>query len=180
MEKSCCFTGYRPKKFPFSLTVKNPQYVAFENTLYEKMLELIEEENCNVFYTGMAMGFDIVAAEAVILLKKAYKKRNIKLICVKPFLDHESGFFSPWKERYQNVIDNADEVVVLSGEYYSGCYQNRNRYMVDNSDFVMTWYDGQKGGTGNTIKYAQKKCRAVINLNNKFGLLNFSQEELIF
>ena len=37
--------------------------------------------------------------------------------------------------------------------------------MVDNSDFVVCWYDGKSGGTKNTLKYAAKKHRFIININ---------------
>ena len=67
----CCFTGYRPSKFPFKLSVNDEKYIKFENNLVEGILELINE-GCRVFYTGMAMGFDIIAAETVILLKKSH------------------------------------------------------------------------------------------------------------
>ena len=46
-------------------------YTEFENSLIEELLALIEQ-NCFVFYSGMAMGFDIIAAETILLLKNAY------------------------------------------------------------------------------------------------------------
>ena len=41
--------------------------------------------------------------------------------------------------------------------------------MVDNSDYVVTWFDGKRGGTENTLKYAAKKRRHIINLNDSFN-----------
>ena len=53
----------------------------------------------------------------------------------------------------------------------------RNKYMVDNCDFVLTWFDGKTGGTKNTIDYAIKKGRKVININNDYeDNLNLQQE----
>ena len=40
--------------------------------------------------------------------------------------------------------------------------------MVDNSDYVVTWYDGKQGGTRNTLNYAQKKKRYIVNLNVEY------------
>ena len=40
--------------------------------------------------------------------------------------------------------------------------------MVDNSDYVVTWFDGKHGGTENTLKYAAKKRRHIININEDF------------
>ena len=64
-EKSCCFTGYRPEKFPFNLERENADYTDFENSLIETVFSLTDED-CFTFYSGMAMGFDIIAAEAVL------------------------------------------------------------------------------------------------------------------
>ena len=110
----------------------------------------------------MAMGFDIIAAESVLLLKRA--GRNVRLVCVLPFEGQGDGFSEPWHSRYNKIIENADEIVVMSKEYYKGCYFKRNAFLVDNSDYVITWYDGKPGGTASTLKYAKKKGRRIINL----------------
>lgn len=171
----CCFTGYRPSKFPFSMDREDKEYKKFENSLIEEMLNLINQ-NCCVFYTGMAMGFDIIAAETVLLLKNAYPDLPIRLICVVPFEGQENTFISYWKERYYNVIDNCDEKIVLSDSYFSGCYQKRNIYMVNNSDCVLTWFDGKSGGTKNTLDYAAGKGRFIVNCNKSSGG-NFAVQE---
>ena len=171
----CCFTGYRPSKFPFSMDREDAEYKKFENSLIEEMLSLINQD-CYVFYTGMAMGFDIIAAEIVLLLKKAYPDFPIRLVCVVPFEGQGDSFTAYWKERYYNVINNCDEKVIISDRYFSGCYQKRNVFMVDNSDCVLTWYDGKPGGTRNTLDYAASKGRFIINAN-KSGSDNFAVQE---
>ena len=114
----------------------------------------------------MAMGFDIIAAELVLLLKKAYKKAKIKLICVLPFKTQSEKFPMEWKKRYDKIIEKADEVICLAENYHPSNYQVRNKYMVDRSDIVVTWFDGQSGGTKNTITYAEKKGKQIINVKD--------------
>ncbi len=160
----CCFTGYRPQKFPFALRDGDLDFLEFENALYEQILNLISE-NYRVFYCGMAMGFDIICAEALLTLKKGLKD-PIKLICVLPFEAQGDSFNDEWKERFYSVLEQADEIEILSKDYHKGCYQKRNKYMVDNSDCVITWYDGKPGGTKNTIDYALKIGRKVFNVYN--------------
>ena len=75
---SCCFTGYRPEKFPFDLNGSNPEYLEFENRLFEQVL-ILAKEGCRTFYCGMAMGFDIIAAETVLAVKNAFSE-PLKLI----------------------------------------------------------------------------------------------------
>ena len=160
----CCFTGYRPSKLPFLNNKDGEDFIEFENSIISVLTKLINE-NCIVFYTGMAMGFDIIAAETVLLMKKIYKDKDIRLISVLPFENQNDSFDDEWKKRFDNIIKNCDEKIILSQNYYKGCYQKRNKYMVDNSDFVITWFDGQKGGTKNTLDYAAKKKRQIFNIS---------------
>ena len=163
--KSCCFTGYRPSKFPFSLERTSKEYIRFENKLVDAIFSLPKEQ-CYTFYTGCAMGFDLIAAEIVLMLKEAPRVDfSVELICAVPFIEQSASFTADWKERYNNVIAAADEVVLISDRYFDGCYQHRNEFMVDNSDIVLTWYDGKPSGTGNTLKYANKKGKKIVNLN---------------
>ncbi len=161
----CCFTGYRPSKLPFKIDKNDADYLKFENELIEAILTLAKE-NCQTFYCGMAMGFDIIAAETVLLIKKI-TKLPLKLVCVLPFDNQEETFSPFWKDKFRALLDNCDEKIVLSDHYFPGCYQKRNIFMVDNCDYVLTWFDGRSGGTKNTINYAKKKGRYIFNINRQ-------------
>lgn len=165
--RSCCFTGYRPNKFPFPLEDSSREYKKFDNLLIKTLLSLIDD-GCHIFYTGMAMGFDILAAEAVLFLKQAYPDKDIRLFCAIPFEQQEQTFTNEWKMRYNKILNQCDNAVVLSDIYYAGCYQKRNQYMVDRSDYVLTWYDGKVGGTRNTLKYAEKNLKYIVNINTDY------------
>lgn len=164
--KSCCFTGYRPSKFPFLLDGKNRDYNDFENKLTETVFNLAEN-GCLTFYSGMAMGFDLIAAETVLFVKRAYKKASIELVCAIPFIEQTSTYTPDWLKRYNAVLKKADNVILISDNYFKGCYRKRNEFMVNNSDTVVTWFDGKSGGTKNTLAYAQKNGREIINLNEE-------------
>lgn len=53
------------------------------------------------------------------------------------------------------------------GKYYPTKMQKRNMYMVDNSDVVVSVWDGSNGGTGNCVSYAMNHNKKIINLNPK-------------
>ena len=158
---------------PFNISKDDSSYVVFENSLIENILSLAEN-GCYSFYSGMAMGFDIIAAEAVLLLRKA-THLPLKLICVVPFKNQKDTFNAEWQAKYNFILENCDEIITLYDDYFKGCYQRRNQYMVDNSDCVLTWFDGKSGGTKNTLDYACKKGRFIINLN-KEQYKDFSQQ----
>lgn len=169
---SCCFTGYRPHKFPFPFDGGDAQYLEMENRLTDAIFSL-PQEGVIRFYTGAAMGFDLLAAETVLLCRQALGKGAVELICVIPFPEQAAAFPEEWKERYGRVLTAADRVITLSDAYARGCYQRRNEYMVDHSDLVVTWYDGQSGGTRNTLFYARRQNRRILNLCEK-GLNEYS------
>ena len=161
IENSCCFTGYRPEKFPFPFESDCLEQREFLRRLNLAISEKIEK-GCTVFYCGMAQGFDIVAGEQVSVFKMANK--NIRLIGVVPFRNMEKSWRGDWKKRYTELLAECDEVVVLNETYGKWVFDQRNRYMVDRSRHVLTYYDGKKGGTGNTVKYALKNGREVFNI----------------
>ena len=162
--KNCCFTGYRPGKFPFALRDGKPEYETLKIEITAALLDF-QAEGYSTFYTGAAMGFDLIAAEQAILLRDRYKATELRVICVIPFAEQALRYPPDWRRRYEQVLAQADSVVLVSDVYFPGCYQQRNRWMVDHSEAVLTWFDGQAGGTKNTIGYAERKNRKIINLN---------------
>ena len=159
----CCFTGPRPQKFSFPLKDDNKDFNDFTLRLYDAIAELISIGVCE-FYTGMAMGFDILAAEAVLQIAKLRPELCLRLIACVPFKEQAQKYPGVWKKRYDNVLKNCDEALLLSDNYFSGCYQRRNEYMVNVSDMVLTYFDGKAGGTKNTVMYAMKKERKIVNI----------------
>lgn len=159
---SCCFTGYREEKFSFSFELENKGYSEFSERLVAAIFDLYEK-GCRNFYNGCAYGFDIASAEILLLLKD--KCPDVKLIAVIPFLGQENSWSDSWKMRYKAVINSADSVIVLGDAYSKAIYHIRNRYMVEHCSKVITYFDGESGGTGSTLKYAEKKDLSVINIH---------------
>lgn len=164
-EKTVCFTGYRSNKFPFMFENNNDKYNNFEL----KLLYTIEssiKDGYNTFLNGACEGFDILSAELVLLLKKVYNEKNIRLVYVVPFIGQEKGWGTAWQSRYNSVLERADEAIVLSEKYYRGCYYVRNKYLVDNSSLIICYYDGQVGGTKYTLNYnSDNRKSKVINVS---------------
>ena len=59
--------------------------------------------------------------------------------------------------RYNRALENADQVIILSEQYYNGCFMERNRYMVEQSGRLIAVVNGTKGGTAATLRYAEKQ-----------------------
>ncbi len=159
----CCFTGYRPGKFSFDIEKTSKAKTDFENTLLEAVIDLIKI-GVTEFYCGMAMGFDIIAAETVIYARSFLKRDDIKLIAAIPFAGQSASFYPAWKKRYDRILQRCDKAVLVCDRYEKGCYMKRNKFMIDSCDMVLTYWDGKPGGTKNTVSYAEKSGRKVINL----------------
>lgn len=152
--KSLAFTGHR------TIPIER------QNEIRARLVEAVSvacKSGITCFFSGMAMGFDLMAAETVLSLKGRYP--NIRLIAVVPFRRQCYRWPSMENERYQNIISRADRVIVLSEHYFKGCLLRRNDFMLEHSCGVIAYYDGKPyGGTFYTCREARKRCTDIINL----------------
>lgn len=143
----CCFTGHRPEK------LGTPEEILIVGLRHE--IERAIGDGFTTFITGMARGVDVWAGEIVIDLRKS--GQPIRLICASPYRGFEERWSSKWQERYRAIMEQADLTRYICPGYSAGCFQRRNEWMVDHSSRVIAVYNGQPGGTQNTIHYAQKE-----------------------
>lgn len=132
-----------------------------------------------IFLSGMAEGLDMLAAEEVLKMKEHYP--DIKLLCIIPFAGQAGRMGQEDKLRYKAVLSGADSKICLSGDYYDGCFLQRNDYLVENSAQLIAYYDNvPKGGTYYTVKLALEKDIPVFNLFEKqLEEYDFYQDELL-
>lgn len=150
----CCFTGHRPNKMDMTEKEIKP--------LLEKAIDDAVANGYVTFITGMAQGTDIWAAE--IVLNRKLVNKDIHLICALPHPGFESKRSVAEKERFNNIIANADLVKLLNEHYFTGCYQIRNEWMVDRANLVIAVFNGSKSGTKNTVDYAKRKSVKIVNV----------------
>lgn len=151
---SCAFTGHRNAEY--SNAVREP----VSGNLHSA-IELLLKEGFAEFYCGMAQGFDLMAAEELLTFRGKY---DFRLIAVKPCADQSDTFTHKNRRRHDEILKRCDEVTVLSENYYKGCMQARDRYMVDRSDALICYLRKNSGGTFYTVQYAKKKGKRIIEL----------------
>ena len=140
----CCFTGHRPEKLTRS-------EANIKKDLEAAILQAIND-GFVTFITGMARGVDIWAGE--IVLQSRERNPNLHLIAASPYEGFESRWSADWQRRYSDVLEQADLVRFVCKGYSRACFQLRNEWMVNRSARVIAVYNGEPGGTQNTIKYA--------------------------
>lgn len=115
------------------------------------------------FYVGGAVGFDTIAAEAVLHFREQFP--DTVLIVVVPFPEQDKFFNAESRKRYREILDKAEKVVTISNEFSKVAYLMRNDYMVSHSCRVIAYWDGVSGsGTSYTVREAKKRKRSVQNL----------------
>lgn len=152
-DRTCCFTGHR------DLPVLAQKRIAAK--LEQTIISLIDRGI--IFYgAGGARGFDTLAAQTVLNLKKDYP--NIKLILVLPCLTQTQGWRSADIAEYERIKAQADKVVYTSQKYTSGCMHKRNRHLVDHSSVCVCYLTSDSGGTAYTVQYAREHGLKILNL----------------
>lgn len=152
-EKTCCFTGHRD--------ISPIEYEAVKAGLQKAIRELIEK-GVIYFGAGGARGFDTLAAQAVLNMKKIHP--HIKLILVLPCPDQTRGWREVDVALYNDIRRQADKVRILSPTYYPGCMHARNRHMVDHAAYCVAYCRRTSGGTAYTVEYATKQGGYIIRL----------------
>ncbi len=141
-KKICAFTGHRSLERDFSfLKLKD----AVENAL---------KSGYRIFLNGMAMGFDLTAAEVVLTFLDEYP--DIRLIACLPCEEQNKYYSKEDKARYDNVLLLAEKKL-LSTHYYKGCMLVRNDYMVEHADMLIAYCNKKTGGTAYTVKQFSKR-----------------------
>lgn len=114
------------------------------------------------FGAGGALGFDTMAAQTVLALRKQYPQ--IKLILVLPCKTQTRGGNEEEKATYENIKKACDKYIYISDAYTYGCMHERNRHLVDSSSYCICYLTKHSGGTAYTVEYAKKKGLTVMNL----------------
>ena len=142
-KKVCCISGKRDIP-PES-----------EKTIREKLRFQIQKainDSYTVFICGFARGTDIMAAEIIIDFKKQFGNAvDIKLDAYLPYDKMRNN------KKIKELLKECDDITSCSPYYHRGCFLVRDKIMADNSDLLIAVTDEEEtGGTGYTIRYAEK------------------------
>ena len=150
-------TGHRPERLKYTKYLESDNWRAIIDWLKQQIKELRVTDAIS----GMAEGSDCAYALAVIELKE--EGDNIKLHCVLPCDNYQRGYYI-----YDRIKNSADTWTSLSKNYFKGCDNVRDQYMVNNSDKLFAIWDGiEAGGVWSTIKKAQKRGLDIIYYPNE-------------
>lgn len=152
--KSAAFTGHRYYDFSRKEIIRQ--------RLSRAIVEAYDNGIRN-FISGFATGIDLMAAQTVQSLKLSHP--GMVLTAAIPFRGQADRFTPHDRRCYDELIEKADEVIVLSEHYYPRCFLDRDEFMVCNAAQIIAYYDGrERGGTYYTIRKAREMGISVTNL----------------
>ena len=152
-DRTCCFTGHR--HIP-------PSDIPKLTACMEETVEILIQRSFDTFISGGALGFDTLAAETVLRLKK--KHPHIRLVMALPCRNQQIKWSPYQQNKYNNILAQSDELIYLSEEYHTGCMHLRNRYMIDNSGLCIAYMTRSGGGTSYTVRYAESQEVETVNI----------------
>ena len=147
-EFAVCISGHRPEKLPTGAALRMLQSLLFRE------IENALQDGARTFYTGMARGVDLWAADMILHFRRQYPA--IRLICVLPFADRLRSVSGAERFHVNSVMQAADRVIPLSEHFYCGCYRDRNAFMVQHSQRLIALIADIRSGTGQTVHMAER------------------------
>ena len=157
MEKefSCFFTGHRFISKSIAPRIKEE--------VRREAIRLIDDKGVTDFIAGGAIGFDTIAAETIIELKKEYD--YIKLHLYLPCFNQMENWNSNDRYRGRMIMSYADsKIYVTESNYVTGCMHARNKKMADDAMYGIAYMTNPRSGTAYTVSYAEENGGVIINI----------------
>ena len=151
--KTCCFTGHR---------VMSDQEKQIAAVRLRQVIAALVKEGVVYYGAGGALGFDTLAAQTVLELKKEYPQ--LGLILVLPCEDQTRNWRSEDIKIYEDIKARCDKVVYVSRRYTPDCMYKRNRHLVDHSGTCICYLKRDTGGTAYTVGYARRRELHIIHI----------------
>lgn len=153
MDKICSFTGHRQIK---------KEHKAKLLALLEKAVAYAYENGVRSFLAGGAVGFDTLAAKAVIKFRISHP--DVRLIILVPCKNQAEKWSDAEKSLYEYTLSVADEVEYLADDYYEGCMKERNAELAKRCDMLVAYVGKYIGGSAQTLRMAEKLEKTIYNL----------------
>lgn len=129
-----------------------------DNDIYYTVSMLVEK-GVKTFLVGEQGEFDRKCSSAVQKIKKNHS--DVKLILVCPYFSNKINFDSQYyKEMFDDIII-PDEIADV---HYKAAIGARNRWMIDHSDYIVSYIRRNYGGAYTALKYAEKKSKLIIHI----------------
>ena len=160
-QAACAFTGHRIEKLPWGENEDDPRCRKLKGELADAV-EAVYRSGVRHFLCGMATGCDMYFCEAVLSLRAEHS--DVTLEAAIPWEGQSHGWSEALRRRYDLLVTECDYHTLVCRGYTPACMMRRNRYMVDSASVLIAAYSGRPGGTMNTLLYAMRQGREVVQI----------------
>ena len=154
--QTCCFTGHQ------DIPKCDEQKIL---TRVRYILRPLLYQGVKYFGVGGAVGFDMIVAEFLIDQRDRLRK-DIKIISVLPFPEWREGWPEELVHRQDLIMGRSDKVTFVCPARCRGAYLMRDRKLVDESTYCISYCHRRSGGTAYTVRYAMQKGLQVFNASS--------------
>ena len=117
--------------------------------------DLIIENHFVEMYIGRNGEFDVYAASLIKRVQNELGKADNEFICVLPYVGKDIQY-------YENYYDSVIIPECLAGAYPKSAITKRNRWMIDNSEYVVSYIRKDHGGAFTAVSYAVRHDKTII------------------
>jgi len=143
MSVVCSFFGHRD----ISSAVRPILYKEIERHIFEK--------SADTFYIGGYGGFDNMASGILKEMKEKYPHISISLILAYIPTGPDLKIRTHYDTLYPEGLEIVPQKYAIT---------HRNRWIVENSDYVIAYVKSSYGGAYTALKYARQKKKCFVNL----------------
>ncbi len=122
---------------------------------------ILSGDTAFLFLTGGMGEFDGLCAGIVRSAQRRHPHLDIRLALVLPYMTNR---LNKDKLYYETSYDEIIIPEELAGVHYKAAIKKRNRWLVDRADYILAYIHRDFGGAFETVKYAQKQGKTIINL----------------
>ena len=151
--KTAFFTGHR------NIDAETQAEISF---VLDYLLKTMVNSGITKFCAGGALGFDTLAALAVLRLKERFPAIRLELVL--PCKNQTRFWTGEDIETYNYILSQADRVEYMAESYTSTCMHDRNNRLVELGDIGVAFLEHSGGGTAYTVNHALNQDKEIINV----------------
>ncbi len=129
-----------------------------EPKLKATLIDLIENHHVRNFYVGNNGRYDCMVKRLLVELKEIYSIRYAVVLAYLPVKKHNTEDENPPDTILPDGIESVPRKFAIS---------YRNKWMIEQSDYVVTYVRYNVGGAARFKEYAVRKNKIIINLAEK-------------
>lgn len=139
--------------------IENP--IKIEAELEKEIIRLLSEKQYVEFLVGRDGDFDLLVSSVIHRCKRTIRSDNSVHVWVLPYTTAE---YRNNKDDFHDYYDEVEICASSKKHHFKAAHQVRNCAMVDRSDLIVFYIQHNTGGAYQTLLYAQRQGKHIINL----------------